>query len=90
MDDPGTQVRVELGEGVQATCRMTESAPAPEQPQTNAKADLSALSSMLKARWKGESSTAAAKQEAPRAGQIRSFRIVRLDRDAKTIALELA
>ena len=81
--------RVELGEGVQATCRVTTTAPAAEQPSAAA-ADLSSLTSMLQARWKGgASSRGTRKQEAIHAGQVRSFRIVRLDREAKTIELEL-
>ncbi len=46
---------------------------------------------MLQARWKGgPSATANAKPEAIHAGQVRSFRIAKLDADSKTIELELA
>ena len=95
IDDAGEQARVELGEGIQAICRMrAENAiatqPSQQEPQTTSKADLSALSSMLKARWKSGPATEVAKPEAARAGQIRSFRIAKLDRDAKRIELELA
>jgi small subunit ribosomal protein S1 len=45
---------------------------------------------MLKARWKGGVASGPAKAEAVRAGQIRSFRIARVDRAAKKIELELA
>jgi small subunit ribosomal protein S1 len=44
----------------------------------------------LKARWKGGPSVAASKPEALNAGQIRSFRIGRMEPDARKIALELA
>jgi len=54
-----------------------------------AKADLSSLSSMLQARWK-TGSGGPPKPEPARAGQIRSFRITKLDRAAKKIELELA
>ncbi len=82
--------RVELGEGVQATCRISAVAPAAEENKPAA-ADLSSLTSMLQARWKGSSSSAATrKPEAVHAGEVRSFRIARLDRDLKTIELELA
>jgi small subunit ribosomal protein S1 len=43
---------------------------------------------MLKARWKGGPVTES-KPEQIRAGQIRSFRISKLDQDAKTIELQL-
>jgi small subunit ribosomal protein S1 len=45
---------------------------------------------MLKARWKGGTAEGASKPEAVRAGQIRSFRITKLDPAAKRIELELA
>jgi len=84
---------VELGEGIQASCDIEAAeasvAAAGAEP---AKADLSALSSMLAAKWKhseaGGPSTG--KREPARAGQIRSFRIVRLDPAQKKIELELA
>src|SRR5262249_46831126 len=82
------RVRVELGEGIQATCRMGESAPEEEQA-TESKADLSSLSSMLQAKWKGGQG-ASARREPARAGQIRSFRIIKLDAAAKRIELEIA
>ena len=95
LDDTGERVRVELGEGIFASCRL----PAPRQVEersasTEGKADLSSLSAMLKNRWKtgtpsSKPSAVVAAVEAPRAGQIRSFRIAELDREKKTIALEL-
>jgi hypothetical protein len=46
---------------------------------------------MLQARWKGGGSSAATKKpEAIYTGQVRSFRITRLDRETKMIDLELA
>jgi hypothetical protein len=45
---------------------------------------------MLSARWKGGNAGKAARQEDPRIGQIRSFRIASLDAAAKKIELELA
>ncbi len=80
---------VELGEGVQATCRVITAAPPAEQA-SSAAADLSSLTSMLQARWKGGTSSAGTrKPELIHAGQVRSFRIARLDRETKTIELEL-
>jgi small subunit ribosomal protein S1 len=86
--------RVELGEGIQARCRVSAPSADAEQKEkpldTGAtKADLSSLGSMLQARWKGGSG-GEAKVEAPRAGQIRTFRITHLDVAAKKIELELA
>jgi small subunit ribosomal protein S1 len=51
---------------------------------------LSSLGSLLQARWRGGAPGADAKQEPIRAGQIRRFRITRLDAAAKQIEVELA
>jgi small subunit ribosomal protein S1 len=89
MDDSGAQARVELGEGIHATCKMNAVAPAKGEAAKEAKADLSSLSSMLQARWKSGSG-GPAKAEPVHTGQVRSFRIVNLDRAAKKIELEFA
>jgi small subunit ribosomal protein S1 len=86
---------VELGEGIQATCRIDKPSPAVEskpqaEPVSYSKLDLSSLGSMLQARWKGGAPAEGAKPEPVRAGQIRKFRIVNLDTAAKKIELELA
>jgi len=90
IEESGERARVELGEGIQATCRIASVAAAQEEPKSEAlKLDMSSLGAMLNAKWKG-GAVSAAKPEALRAGQIRSFRIVRLDAAAKKIELELA
>jgi small subunit ribosomal protein S1 len=86
----GGRARVELGEGVQGTCRMTAEPPAQEEAKDEPKLDMSSLSSMLKERWKGSAPSGVSKPEAPGAGQIRSFRIAKLDPASKKIELELA
>jgi small subunit ribosomal protein S1 len=90
--------RAELGEGIHATCMQTAS---PKSDAKNAKteaksdvpqaakADLSSLSSMLQARWK-TGAGAPPKAEPAKAGQVRSFRITKLDAAAKKIEVELA
>ena len=85
----GKQARVELGEGIVATCRIPASESAEEEKQASSKADLSSLTSMLQARWKGAGS-AASKPEPIRAGQVRSFRIVKLDASGKKIEVEIS
>jgi small subunit ribosomal protein S1 len=86
--------RVELGEGIQASCNLNAGAAAISEKavgsSSSAKADLSSLGSMLQARWKSGSAVDKAKPEAARAGEIRQFRIVKLDAGAKKIELELA
>jgi small subunit ribosomal protein S1 len=90
------RTRVELGEGVLATCRISEPArPAredkrvePDSPSSS-KPDLSSLGSMLQARWKSGAAAGESKPEALWAGQIRKFRIAKLDSATKKIELEL-
>ena len=88
----GDRARVELGQGIEGLCRIpaSKSAMAKSEDPSTAHADLASLSSMLKARWKGGTSSGAAKPEALAAGQIRSFRITKLDSATKKIEVELA
>ena len=93
---------VELGEGIHAALHAkkagTAGAPAAEAaktsaaPSTEAAAvpDLSQLSSMLKDRWKGNAPSPTAAPEPLAESQIRTFKIVKLDADAKKIEVELA
>ena len=89
LENSGEHTQVELGEGIQGTCRIVSRGQAKEETKPESKADLSSLSSMLQARWKGSAAKAPSKPEAVRTGQIRSFRIAHLDRAAKRIELEL-
>jgi small subunit ribosomal protein S1 len=91
LEESGDRARVELGEGIQASCKISAAAPAKEEPKAEAgKLDMSSLGAMLKSRWKDGPATSTAKSEPAHAGQIRSFRIVKLDPAAKKIELELA
>ena len=89
MDESGAQSRVELGEGIHATCKITKPAAAQPEARKESATDLSSLSSMLQARWKSGSG-GPPKAEPVRAGQVRSFRILKLDRATKKIEVELA
>ena len=83
-------VVVELGEGIRAAGRGG-SRSAAASPDANAgTADLSSLSSMLQARWKGAAQAPNARPEPLQSGQIRSFKIVKLDPESKRIEVELA
>jgi small subunit ribosomal protein S1 len=82
--------RVELGEGIEGVCQTSTVSGVAETPAAAGKVDLSSLSSMLQARWKGGVSSGAAKPEAIGAGQIRSFRIGKMEPDARKIDLQLA
>jgi small subunit ribosomal protein S1 len=91
-----TAARVELGEGVVATCPISADRSEEEakeektaEPAFPAKPDLSSLGSMLQTRWKSGPPASEAKPEALRAGQIRKFRILKLDATTKKIELEL-
>jgi small subunit ribosomal protein S1 len=96
--------RVELGEGIEGRWRMesASSAVAKKPPKASgvsssepgskasSKPDLSSLGSMLQARWKGNTAASDAQTEAIRTGEIRKFRISKLDAGTKKIELELA
>lgn len=91
---------VELGEGIRCVCRsagrtgIEPSAATAKSTSAAASAsskpDLSQLSSMLKARWKGDTPAASAAPEPLAEGQVRNFKIVKLVADAKKIEVELA
>jgi small subunit ribosomal protein S1 len=85
----GGRARVELGEGVQATCRMPAAEGQEDKPEAAPSADLSSMTSMLAARWKSGGGASGGNREGARAGQIRTFRIVKLDPTTKKIELEL-
>jgi predicted RNA-binding protein with RPS1 domain len=72
------RAKVELGEGVHATCRLaadaTEAGTREDEKQSSDKVDLSSMTSILQARWKGgQGGGGGAKVEGPRSGQIRSL-----------------
>jgi small subunit ribosomal protein S1 len=98
----GGIAQVEVGEGIFCTCKLPVETPAQPEPvapeETKAAGlDLSALSSMLKSKWKTGSSAAdpasskskTSKIEPASPGQVRSFRISHMDSAAKRISLEL-
>jgi small subunit ribosomal protein S1 len=92
-----TLAHVELGEGIRGICGTTFAsatpAVAPEvqiESKPPSKPDLSSLSSLLKARWQGNAPAAASKPEPLAQGQIRKFKIVKLDPESKKIEVELA
>jgi small subunit ribosomal protein S1 len=89
VDVSSGRARVELGEGISGTCKLASETPAKEEKAADPKVDVSSLSSMLQSKWKGGQGGGSNRREAPRSGQIRSFRIAKLDAAAKRIELEL-
>jgi small subunit ribosomal protein S1 len=88
----GGSAKVELGEGIQVTCKTASSEGSQAEEQAiDPRKDVTSLSSMLSAKWKGGASAANSTRPEPvRAGQIRRFRIVNLNPEAKKIEVELA
>jgi small subunit ribosomal protein S1 len=88
------RARIELAEGVTATCRIAKAASEqPAREPSRGKADLSSMTAMLAAKWKGGgSSETAAHSETNtlRSGQVRQFKIAGLDPSQKRIDLEVA
>ena len=87
----GNAATVELGEGIHAVCKVgTGSAKgASVKQQSSGTADLKSLSSMLAAKWKSGAVSQAANSDLA-AGQVRSFRVTKLDPATKKIDVELA
>jgi small subunit ribosomal protein S1 len=94
IDESPTLTIVELGDGIRGTCGAAAAPSAPPVASAAsaapAKVDMSAFSSMLKDRWKGNTPAAQAKPEPISEGQIRTFKIVKLDPEARKIEVELA
>ena len=92
----GSSALVELGEGIRAACRIASGKSSSPAANTStetgnvARTDLSSLTSMLQARWKGNAPAPAAAPEPLAQGQIRTFKITKLDVGAKKIEAELA
>jgi small subunit ribosomal protein S1 len=82
------RAKIELGEGVFATCRLDEDAREESRPGAD-KPDLSTMTAMLAARWKQGGGSETGRKPATKSGEIRTFRIVALDPDQKRIQLEL-
>ncbi len=91
-DVKGNRITVELGEGVHSTFNLAVQEQKAEQPVANV--DLSALSSMLASKWKGGQGGAGAgdseKKDMPKPGQVRSFKITKLDAEKKKIEVQPA
>ncbi len=88
----GDRAKVELGEGVIASCQLkTEQEPA-KSPEPQKSSDVGSLSAMLAQRWKGGGPGAPNEKSnlSARPGEIRSFRIASLDPGKRLIELELA
>ncbi len=92
VDAGPNRAKVELGDGIMAACRLPEAQGEDlAAPEAATPADLSSLTAMLSAKWKqGAASSKSARPEPPKAGQIRSFRITKLDAANKKIEVELA
>ncbi|MGH9667379.1 MAG: S1 RNA-binding domain-containing protein, partial [Bryobacteraceae bacterium] len=90
VDASAGRAKVELGEGVFATCRMA-SAEREKQAKAEASAqgaNLTALTAMLAAKWKTGPEPASG-QESLQPGQIRNFRLSSVDPSQKRIEVEL-
>jgi len=95
-DVKGNRVTVELGEGVSAAFNIAAAEQKQEQ-KSAVQVDVSALSSMLASKWKGSGAQApsgggepAPRRDLPKAGQVRSFRITKLDAEKKKLEIDLA
>lgn len=83
----GATAKIEISEGVHARCKLKDDAPAKQQAA--AETDVTDLAAMLASRWKSGPSSSSGK-DSLRPNQIRSFKIVALDAEARKIDVELA
>ncbi len=86
VDVSNTRAKVQVDEGVTATCQL--SGGAKESTQKAVAVDLSSMTALLTARWKGGGGEPSG-PEPLKAGQIRSFKITNLDAEQKKIEIEL-
>jgi small subunit ribosomal protein S1 len=85
----GDTAVVELGEGVNATCTIATDKGEKTEGASEGKANLASLTAMLQSRWKSGAAPAGPAATGLQPGQVRSFRIVRLDAESAVIAVEL-
>jgi small subunit ribosomal protein S1 len=85
----GGSAQVELGEGIRAACSLSQATQEAAKDTARAKTDLASLSSMLAARWKSGTVAESSKPQEIQPGQVRSFRITKLDRETKKIEVEV-
>ena len=88
VDVKNDRAKVEVAEGVFATCKLTLEEQQESKQAGGERGDISALTAMLAARWKSGPDLAA-DNKAVRSGQIRQFRIASTDAQNKRIQLEL-
>ncbi|HZQ18072.1 MAG TPA: 30S ribosomal protein S1 [Terriglobales bacterium] len=88
--------QVELGEGIRAACTISHASisradeKGSADTSVRARSDLASLSSMLAARWKSGTVPESSKPQEIQSGQVRKFRITKLDRANKKIEVELS
>ena len=89
----GQAAFVELGEGVKGVCRLEAPQVESAEPAATGK-DVSSMSAMLAAAWKGEgggpSPAPAGSGPQVRPGEVRSFKVASLDPKKRTIELALS
>jgi small subunit ribosomal protein S1 len=86
----GAKAKVELEEGVMATCKLQPAEGRANGVEAPKATDVSSLSAMLAAKWKQGGGPGEQGKESARPGQVRSFRISNLDPAKRLIELELA
>ena len=86
----GDRARVELGEGVMASCQLKQAEETPKMTPKSAASDVGSLSAMLAQRWKQGAGEIENTKPSARPGEVRSFKIASLDASKRLIELELA
>ncbi|MBS1835015.1 MAG: 30S ribosomal protein S1 [Acidobacteria bacterium] len=84
--------KVELGDRVTGMCKFKSQAQKDKEAASanSPKADISSAAALLTAKFKGGGGSSAPAADVPKPGQVRKFRITRIDTVNKRIDLELA
>jgi small subunit ribosomal protein S1 len=85
----GGGAQLELGEGIRAACKLSQPKKEDAARAPGPGSDVASLSSMLAARWKSGAVAESSKPQEIQSGQVRKFRITRLDPATKKIEVEL-
>ena len=87
----GYNARVEIGEGIVAQCRLPKPVEAPKETRSDRpKVDLASMTAMLSSRWKtGPAESGAEAPAKLRRGEVKQFKISKMDAERQTVEVEL-
>ncbi|MBL8214035.1 MAG: S1 RNA-binding domain-containing protein [Bryobacterales bacterium] len=87
----GYNARVEISEGITAHCRLPKPVEAPKESRLDRpKVDLAAMTAMLSTRWKAGPPESGVEAPAKlRRGEVKQFKIIKMDAERQSVEVEL-